>query len=208
MSPSSFSWSGSGSAARPARPAAPLNQSSLAGKTWTIHDKVSQMHSRSSGALVLGGPTWTQPNDALTEVLRDLRLVQSFYCHSELSAPWALALPPEDHAVFHFVASGEAWLERAGHDPLHLAAGDFVLFAPGVAHVVASAVGVPGRNVHELPYETVGGKAMLLRHGGDGARTVLGCGGVRFEDPSAHPLVGLMPDVLHIRASQGGQASL
>ena len=35
-------------------------------------------------------PTWTQPNDALTEVLRDLRLVQSFYCHSELTAPWGL----------------------------------------------------------------------------------------------------------------------
>ena len=61
-------------------------------------------------ARVLHEPTWTQPGDALTEVLRDLRLVQSFYCHSELTAPWGLGMPAEDHAVFHFVADGEAWL--------------------------------------------------------------------------------------------------
>jgi AraC-like DNA-binding protein len=171
------------------------------------------MLSRSSepalcAAAVLHDPTWTQPNDALTEVLRDLRLVQSFYCHSELTAPWGLGLPAEDHAVFHFVAEGEAWLERKGHDTTRLVAGDFVLCSPGVAHSVSSAAGVACRNVHELPYETVGGRAMLLRHGGDGARTVLACGGVRFEDPAAHPLVGLMPEVLHIRADQGGEAHL
>ena len=85
--------------------------------------------------------------------------------------------------------------------------GDFLLVAPGVAHTIASAAGIACRNVHELPYETVGGRAMLLRHGGEGARTVLACGGVRFEDPAAHPLVGLMPQVLHIRADQGRRGS-
>lgn len=159
-------------------------------------------------AAVLDQPTWTQPNDALTEVLRDLRLVQSFYCHSELTAPWGLGLPPEDHAVFHFVADGEAWLQRPGGSALRLGTGDFVLVAPGIEHTASSALGLACRNVHELPYETVGGRAMLLRHGGDGARTVLACGGVRFEDPAAHPLVALMPELLHIRADQGGEAIL
>ena len=158
--------------------------------------------------VVLDKPTWTQPNDALTEVLRDLRLVQSFYCHSDLTAPWGLALPPEDHAIFHFVAEGEAWLEHPGQAPARLMTGDFLLVAPGVAHTIASGVGIACRNVHELPYETVAGRAMLLRHGGEGARTVLACGGVRFEDPAAHPLVGLMPQVLHIRADDGGEARL
>jgi AraC-like DNA-binding protein len=159
-------------------------------------------------AVVLPGPTWTQPSDALTEVLRDLRLVQSFYCHSELTAPWGVRVPPEDHAVFHFVADGEAWLERPGSTAIRLGKGDFLLFAAGVEHTVSSAVGVPCANVHDLPYETVGGRAMLLRHGGDGAGTVLACGGVRFEDPAAHPLVALMPELLHIRADQGGEAVL
>ena len=57
------------------------------------------MHSRSSEARVLKSPTWTEPNDALTEVLRDLRLARTFYCHSELAAPWGLQMPCEDHAV-------------------------------------------------------------------------------------------------------------
>jgi AraC-like DNA-binding protein len=165
------------------------------------------MHSRSSGD-VLQEPMWTAPGDALTEVLRDLRLVQTFYCHSDLTAPWGLTMPAEPYAVFHFVAEGEAWLERAGQAPARLVAGDFLLVAPGVAHSVADAAGRPCRSVHELPYETIGGKAMRLRHGGDGARTVLACGGVRFEDPAAHPLVGLMPDLLHIRGTQDGEAVL
>lgn len=155
---------------------------------------------------MLQSPTWTQPGDALTEVLRDLRLVQTFYCHSELNAPWGLRMPAEDYAVFHFVAEGEAWLERERGNPVHLVAGDFVLVAPGVPHAIASAAGAECLNVQELPHETVGTSAMLLRHGGDGARAVLACGGVRFEDPAAHPLVRLMPDLLHIRASQGGEA--
>lgn len=41
----------------------------------------------------------------------------------------------------------------------------------------------------------------ILRHGGDGERTVLICGAVRFEGPAAHPLVDLMPTALHIRAA-------
>jgi AraC-like DNA-binding protein len=166
------------------------------------------MYSRSSAATVLATPTWTEPNDPLTEVLRDLRLARTFYCHSELSAPWGLLMPCEDHAVFHFVAEGEAWLERAGEEPLRLGCGDFVLMAAGVEHRVASAAGAACRSVHQLPFETVGGQAMLLRHGGDGVRTVLACGGVRFDDPAANPLVALMPDALIIRATECGQAQL
>jgi AraC-like DNA-binding protein len=165
------------------------------------------MNSRSSGASQLKHPTWIEP-DGVTSVLRDLRLVQSFYCHSELTAPWGLAMPAEDHAIFHFVAEGEAWLEQPGQPALRVGCGDFVLAASGVAHSVASGAGVACRNVHELPFETVGGRAMILRHGGNGARTVLACGGVRFEDPAANPLVALMPDVLHIRSTDCGHAQL
>lgn len=166
------------------------------------------MYSRSSGAKVLAKPTWTEPNDALTEVLRDLRLARTFYCHSELTAPWGLHMPCEDHAIFHFVAEGETWLERSGQDPIRLECGDFALMAAGIEHSVSSAIGADRRSVHELPYETVGGQAMLLRHGGAGTRTVLACGGVRFEDPAANPLVALMPDALVIRATECGQAQL
>jgi len=154
----------------------------------------------SAGIARVVGPTWTDPSDTLTDVLRDLRLSQSFYCHSELNAPWGLTMPPEDHAIFHFVAEGRAWLRRPGHEPVALACGDFLLVAPNVEHTVADPVDAPGALVSDLAFEEVGERAMLLRHGGDGTRTVLACGGVRFEDPAAHPLVALMPDTLHIRA--------
>jgi AraC-like DNA-binding protein len=155
-------------------------------------------------------PSWTQPGDSLTDVLRDLRLTQSFYCHSELQAPWGLGMPAEDHAIFHFVAEGRAWLRREGQAPLALERGDFVLVTANLAHTVACPAETLGVDVHDLPFEKVNGHALMLRHAGseDGERTVLACGGVRFDDPTAHPLVALMPEVLHVRASEDGQGHL
>jgi Cupin len=73
------------------------------------------MHSRSSGR-----QSWAEPGDALTDVLRELRLVQSFYCHSELWSPWGFAMPHRNHATFHFVAEGAAWLRGGSERPLRL----------------------------------------------------------------------------------------
>jgi hypothetical protein len=50
--------------------------------------------------------------DPLGEALHFLRMSGIFYCRSEFSAPWGLALPPmKDSLMFHFVTSGRCWLE-------------------------------------------------------------------------------------------------
>src|SRR5206468_11957119 len=46
--------------------------------------------------------------------------------------------------------------------------------------------------------------AARLRYGGDGARALLICGGVRFAGPVVHPLLALLPDVLVLRHAQEG----
>jgi len=153
-------------------------------------------------------PSWTQPGDSLTDVLRDFRLSQNFYCHSELQSPWGLGMPDEDHAVFHFVAEGRAWLRREGHAPLALEQGDFVLAAAHLPHVISNPVDALSTGVTDLPFEKVNGHTLLLRHGGEGERTVIACGGVRFEDPAAHPLVALLPEILHVRSRDDGQGNL
>jgi hypothetical protein len=119
------------------------------------------------------GPSWTQPGDSLTDILRDLRLKQSFYCHSELQAPWGLGMPAEDHAIFHYVAEGRAWLRRDGHDPIPLERGDFVLVGANVAHRIVCPVDAEAVPVHDLPFEKVNGHALFLRYGSGGEHTVL-----------------------------------
>ena len=53
--------------------------------------------------------------DPLGEALQFLRMSGIFYCRSELTAPFALALPPmENYLMLHVVTSGRCWLEVEG----------------------------------------------------------------------------------------------
>lgn len=139
--------------------------------------------------------------DALTDVLHELRLADSYYCRSELTAPWGLAIPARESASFHFVAEGACWL-LAGPEPLRLEAGDLVLLPHGRGHRLADDPASRPVGIHELPHERLAQDAAVLRHGGGGEPALLLCGGVRFE-VADHPLVGLLPDVLHVRADGG-----
>ena len=56
--------------------------------------------------------------DPLGEALHFLRMSGVFYCRSEFTAPWGLALPPfEACMMFHVVTAGECWLEVEGTEP-------------------------------------------------------------------------------------------
>jgi AraC-like DNA-binding protein len=137
--------------------------------------------------------------DPLTEALHDLRLRDSFYCRSELSAPWGLRIPRWDCASFHFVAEGRCFL-RTGESTTRLDAGDLVLLPHGHGHELADDRSTPAEPVESLPHEKLGKSAAILRHGGSGDEALLICGGVHFEP---HPLVELLPEVLYVGANDG-----
>ena len=53
--------------------------------------------------------------DPVGEALQFLRMSGIFYCRSEFTAPWALALPPMKNCLMlHVVTSGRRWLEVDG----------------------------------------------------------------------------------------------
>ncbi|MCA9695133.1 MAG: AraC family transcriptional regulator [Myxococcales bacterium] len=137
--------------------------------------------------------------DPLHEVLHDLRLRDSFYCRSELTAPWGLRFPQADHANFHFVADGRCCV-RAGETTLALEAGDLVLLPHGHGHELVDEPASPTVPATSLPHERIGKRAALLQHGGGGEAALILCGGVRFEP---HPLLELLPEVLRVGAGDG-----
>jgi len=140
--------------------------------------------------------------DPLGEALHFLRMSGSFYCRSELTAPWALAMPPmEERLIFHVVISGRCWLEAEGDEPRRLEPGDLALLPHGGGHRLSNEPGGPARRLDELHHEQVSERYAILRHGGGGAATSLICGAVRFDHPAAHHLVKLLPRVIHIEAS-------
>jgi AraC-like DNA-binding protein len=143
--------------------------------------------------------TWA-PMDPLGEALHYLRMSGAFYCRSELTAPWALALPPMRGLSFHVVTSGRCWLEMEGIAPRKLEPGDLVLLPHGEGHHLTTEPGSPAVRFDELPQERVSDRYAFLRYGGGGAPTDLVCGAVRFDHPAAHHIVRLLPKVMHVES--------
>ena len=160
------------------------------------------MLSRSSGVSDRIAP------DALSEVLQDLRLSGASYCRSEFNSPWGLEFAREPGAVFHFVAEGACWLRTSSADPLRLETGDIALLPRGAGHALLDQVDSPTQRIHEVHREQVGETTYRMRVGGPGARALLVCCFVGFEEPSVHPLLELMPEVLHVRGGRRHDPSL
>lgn len=160
------------------------------------HDGSSRSHDHSSGRVITDDARATP--DPLSTVLQDLRLTGASYCRTELAAPWGLAIPPEDGAVLHVVIDGSAWLEPAVGEPIALAAGDVVLLPQGAGHRLVDRPGSPARAIHTLARAPVGEHSYELHNAGDGPRALLVCCGIAFESPLLHPLLRLMPEVLHV----------
>ena len=147
------------------------------------------------------------PVDPLGEALHFLRMTGSFYCQSELSAPWGLALPPMSGCMwFHVVASGECSLEVAGTAPVALRPGDLALVPHGEGHRLWTEPHLATPLANDLPQQRVSERYSVLRHGGGGAPSTLVCGAVRFDHPAAHAMVKLLPRVIHLDAANSPHA--
>lgn len=140
--------------------------------------------------------------DPLGEALHFLRMSGMFYCRSEFTAPWGLALPAiSDSLMFHVVTRGRCRIEVPGGEARELGTGDFVLVPHGRGHTLMSEPGAAPAKLFELPREQVSDRYELLHHGGGGAATSMVCGAVCFDHPAAHHLVSLLPALIAVEAS-------
>ena len=147
------------------------------------------------------------PADPLAETLGVLRMNGAYYCRSELTAPWGMALfAMPGYLWFHVVVSGRILLETDGSPGVWLEAGDLALVPRGTGHRLRSEAGAAAPDILELGLERVSDRYEVLRHGGGGAPTTLVCGAVRFEHPAARRLVEVLPDVIRVAASDPLQA--
>jgi AraC-like DNA-binding protein len=145
--------------------------------------------------------------DVLTTVMDAVRLRSRIFCRSELRAPWGMSLPASDYAHFHVVERGGAWLRLRGQEPVALAGGDLVVVPRGTGHTLTDSLATKARPLSEMAgHRGDEGGCLVMRGGGDGAETQLVCGSFRFERKEAHPLLALLPPVIHLRP-EGGHAT-
>ncbi|MES9850747.1 MAG: AraC family transcriptional regulator [Candidatus Thiodiazotropha sp. L084R] len=147
-------------------------------------------------------------SDPIGEALHLLKLNGTYYCRSELQAPWGVELPPfEGHMMFHVVTRGECWLEVSGEEPHLLKQGSMALVPHGEGHTVRSDPNDQTQPLFDIPVESVSERYEIMHHGGDGELTQLTCGLVRFDHVAGQQIVTLLPRVLQIDTWKEGEGS-
>ncbi|MFI9273262.1 cupin domain-containing protein [Kitasatospora sp. NPDC052896] len=150
--------------------------------------------------------------DILTEVLASMRTGCPVSVRTEGRAPWGLRLPAVAGAGFHVVLYGTCWLlplENTAHTrrPIALSPGDVIFLRDGRGHLLAddptthATVPQPARFA---PGSPIG----HLTLGGDGARTSLLCGAYHLDQGRPHPLLGQLPEVVHLETRHGRHPEL
>jgi len=150
-------------------------------------------------------------DDPLGQTLHLLNLSGSLYCRAELTAPWAIEMPPLPGCLmFHIVTAGQALLEVPGSAPQALRPGSLTLVPQGMGHCIRSAgqeARAKATPLFEIPVEQISQRYEVLRHGGGGALTQALCGVVRFDHLAAQRLIGCLPAVLQIDSWSDEEAS-
>ena len=94
--------------------------------------------------------------DALSDVLRAVRLSSAMFFHLDVRAPWvaeaptsaacaSAVLPGAQHVIeYHVVIDGCCWGGLIDEPSVRLDAGDIIAFPQGSAHVFSSAPGMQG----------------------------------------------------------------
>ena len=138
--------------------------------------------------------------DPLADVLDLARVHGALMASVRAADPWGLDIPAGPAASFHAVTSGTCWLRVPGRPPLQLVAGDVLLLPTGAAHELVSApdgTTVPFDSGTKREHLTDEGE-LVLGGAGPGARIL--CAAYGYDREVAHPLLSLLPDVLHVPA--------
>lgn len=135
--------------------------------------------------------------DPLSDIIALLRPRAAVSKPISGKGPWAVHYDAHDAPGFAIILSGEAWLTFDGAEPLRLAEGDFLLLPTTPAFSLASELHIPGTPV--MPGD------VAVRHGDpDGTPDFIALGGsFAFERVNHSLLLSLLPERIHIPASEG-----
>jgi AraC-like DNA-binding protein len=159
--------------------------------------------------------------DALSEVLRAVRLTGAVFFRLEAREPWVAEAPPAgafgpyvmpgaQHVIeYHVIHRGSCWGGPLGADPVPLGAGDVIAFPQGDAHVLSSTPGLRQAPDLAIYREAVAaGVPFSLRLGGEGAPSAcVICGFLGCDARPFNPLLEALPRMLHLRARPGRSSS-
>src|SRR5687767_8650007 len=161
--------------------------------------------------------------DALSNVLRSVRLEGACYLTAEFTAPWCIrgelglasikqALEGAEHvAFFHFLTEGRCKVRLAeGGETVEAAAGDLILFPREGRHLMGTDLQLAPMEGDAAITPDAGSDARFfhMRHGGGGAPTRFVCGYLALSRAVFRPLFESLPRMLRIQIGDGPAAAL
>jgi AraC-like DNA-binding protein len=158
--------------------------------------------------------------DALSDVLRAVRLSGAFFFDVNACGPWVAETPEgrtvidamfpgsgSDHLIcYHLIMEGSCWAVLDGEEPIKLSAGDIIVLPHGDTHVLATTPGLrrtPDMAMYRMPDDgQLPIRISIGNAGTDGARFV--CGFLTCDSRPYNPLLTALPRVMHIRNHASG----
>jgi AraC-like DNA-binding protein len=156
--------------------------------------------------------------DALSDVLRVVRLVGGVFLHAEFTEPWCVLsqatpedcgplMPEVEHLIlYHYVLEGRLVVAVAGEPPVAIGAREAVVLPRNDEHRMGSHLDLAPVQAHEIIDLSADGGLAAIRHGGGGARTRVVCGFLGCRSLDGSPLLGALPAVMRLDTREGAAA--
>ena len=159
--------------------------------------------------------------DALSEVLKTVRLTGAVFFDVAAKAPWVAEsparemilpkiLPGAEHLIaYHVVTEGRCFANIIGEAPIPVEAGEVIVFTKCDPHVLASSPGMRADPAGPNAIDAIAGSQLpfFVNYGGDGPPSAkLVCGYLACDAQPFNPLLDNLPQVIKSGDSRGGDA--
>ena len=161
--------------------------------------------------------------DALSDVLKAIRLTGAVFLDAELREGWSYLTPPprligdlhmpgDEHIIpYHLVSEGRCLAGLVGSEQVVLETGDLIVFPQGDRHILASAgqgdlrpVEITAEELHQVLRP---GEIAPLRSGSSGETTKIVCGYLACDRRLSEPILSGLPRMLHVSVTDRGIAA-
>jgi AraC-like DNA-binding protein len=159
--------------------------------------------------------------DALSDVLRTVRLTGAMFFDVVARAPWVAEQPPREmvlpkvlsgaeHLIaYHVITEGRCFANIVGEEPIALEAGEVIVFTKGDAHVMSSSPGMRADPVAPGALDAAASSQLpfFINYGDNGPPSAkLVCGFLACDAQPFNPLLDNLPPVIKVGDTLGGDS--